>query len=39
LIDDNVEKKAEVKKAKADVGKKAGQTKTDTGKAKALHKK
>jgi hypothetical protein len=39
MIDDNVEKKANAKKAKPDVGKKTGQTKTDTGKAKASHKK
>jgi hypothetical protein len=39
LIDDNVEKKPDAKKAKADLGKKTGQTKTDTGKAKASHKK
>jgi hypothetical protein len=39
LIDDNVEKKPDAKKTKADVGKKAAQTKTDAGKAKASHKK
>jgi hypothetical protein len=39
MIDDNVEKKADAKTAKADAGKKTGQAKTDTGKAKASHKK
>lgn len=39
MIDDNVEKKADVKKAKPDVGKKTGHAKTDTEKAKASHKK
>jgi hypothetical protein len=39
MIDDNVEKKPDAKKAKADVGKKTGQAKTDTGKAKASPKK
>jgi hypothetical protein len=39
MIDDNVEKKPDAKKAKADVGKKAGQSKPDTEKTKASHKK
>jgi hypothetical protein len=39
MIDDNVEKKPDTKKAKPDVGKKAEPAKTDTGKAKASHKK
>jgi hypothetical protein len=39
MIDDNVEKKADAKKAKPDVGKKTGHAKTDTEKAKASHKK
>jgi hypothetical protein len=39
MIDDNVEKKPDAKKGKADVGKKAEQTKTDKGKPKASHKK
>lgn len=39
MIDDNVEKKPDAKKAKADTGKKTGPAKTDTGKAKASHKK
>ena len=39
MIDDNAEKKPEVKKAKAAVEKKAGQAKTDTEKAKTQHKK
>jgi hypothetical protein len=39
MIDDNAEKKPDAKKAKADVGKKTGHAKTDTGKSKASHKK
>jgi len=39
MIDDNVEKKPDAKKAKADVGKKTGHAKTDAEKAKASHKK
>jgi hypothetical protein len=39
MIDDNVEKKADAKKAKPDAGKKMGLAKTDTEKAKASHKK
>jgi hypothetical protein len=39
MIDDNVEKKDDAKKAKADVGKKMGHAKTDTEKAKTSHKK
>lgn len=39
MIDDNVEKKADAKKATADVGKKTGHAKTDTEKAKASSKK
>jgi len=39
MIDDNVEKKDDAKKAKADVGKKMGHAKTDTEKAKASHRK
>jgi hypothetical protein len=39
MIDDNVEKKPDAKKAKADAGKKTEHAKTDTGKAKASHKK
>jgi hypothetical protein len=39
MIDDNVEKKDDAKKTKADVGKKMEHAKTDTGKAKASHKK
>lgn len=40
MIDDNVEKKADSKKAKPDAGKKIGHAKTDTEKrAKASHKK
>jgi hypothetical protein len=39
MIDDNVEKKDNAKKPKADVGKKTGQAKTDTGKTKTSHKK
>jgi hypothetical protein len=38
MIDDNVEKKADAKKAKPDVGKK-GHAKTDTEKAKVSRKK
>ncbi len=39
MIDDNVEKKPDAKKAKAEVEKKTGHAKTDTKKAKASHKK
>jgi hypothetical protein len=39
MIDDNVEKKPDAKKAKADAGKKTEHTVTDTKKAKATHKK
>ena len=39
MIDDNVEKKPDAKKAKADAGKKTGHAKTDTEKAKSSHKK
>ena len=39
MIDDNMEKKPDAKKTKADVGKKAEPAKTDTVKAKASHKK
>jgi hypothetical protein len=39
MIDDNVEKKPDAKKAKADEGKKMGHAKTDTEKAKVSHKK
>ena len=39
MIDDNVEKKPDAKKAKADVGKKTEYAKADTEKAKASHKK
>ena len=39
MIDDNVEKKADAKKAKADVGKRMGHTKTDMEKVKASHRK
>jgi hypothetical protein len=39
MIDDNVEKKPDAMKAKTDAGKKAEPAKTDTGKAKASHKK
>ena len=39
MIDDNVDTKADAKKAKADVGKKMGHAKTDTEKAKVSHKK
>jgi hypothetical protein len=38
LIDDNLEKKPDAKKAKADVGKKMEHAKTDTEKAKTSHK-
>jgi hypothetical protein len=38
MIDDNVEKKPDAKKAKADAGKKAEPAKTDMGKAKPSHK-
>lgn len=39
MIDDNVEKKSDAKKATTDVGKKKGHSKTDTEKAKASPKK
>jgi hypothetical protein len=39
MIDDNVEKKADAKKAKPDVGKKTKHARTDTEKAKASHRK
>jgi hypothetical protein len=39
MIDDNVEKKPDAKKAKADAGKKTEHAKADTGKEKASHKK
>ena len=39
MIDDNMEKNPDAKKTKADVGKMAEPAKTDTGKAKASHKK
>jgi hypothetical protein len=39
MIDDNVEKKPEAKKAKADVGKKTEHAKKETEKPKASHKK
>ena len=39
MIDDNVEKKADPKKAKPEAGKKTGQAKIDTEKTKASHKK
>jgi hypothetical protein len=39
MIDDNVEKKPDAKKATTDVGKKTEHTKKDTGKGKASHKK
>jgi len=38
MIDDNVEKKPDAKKEKADVGKKTEHVKTDTKKATASHK-
>jgi hypothetical protein len=37
MIDDNVEKMPDAKKAKAYAGKKTEHAKTDTGKAKATH--
>ena len=39
MIDDNVEKKPDAKKAKADVGKKTEHAKTGTEKGKTSHKK
>jgi hypothetical protein len=39
MIDDNVEKKDDAKKAKPGVGEKMGHAKTDTEKAKASHRK
>jgi hypothetical protein len=39
MIDDNVEKKPDAKKAKADAGKMTEHAKIDKGKAKATHKK
>ena len=39
MIDDNMEKKPDAKKAKADVGKKMEHKKTETEKPKASHKK
>jgi hypothetical protein len=39
MIDDNIEKKPDAKKAKADVGKKTEHEKTDSKKAKSSHKK
>jgi hypothetical protein len=39
MIDDNVEKKPDAKKPKADVGKKTEHAKTSAEKAKASHKK
>jgi hypothetical protein len=39
MIDYDVEKKVDAKTVKADAGKKTGQAKPDTGKAKASHKK
>jgi hypothetical protein len=39
MIDDNVEKKPDAKKAKADTGKKPEHAKTETEKSKASHKK
>jgi hypothetical protein len=39
MIDDNMEKKPDAKKAKADVGKKTEHAKADTGKEKTSHKK
>ncbi len=39
MIDDNVEKKPDAKKAKSDVGKKTVHAMTDTEKAKASHRK
>jgi hypothetical protein len=39
MIDDNVEKKPDTKKATNDVEKKTGHAKTGTEKAKATHKK
>jgi len=39
MIDDNMEKKPDAKKAKADVGKKTEHAKADMGKEKTSHKK
>ena len=39
MIDDNVEQKADAKKAKPDVGKRIGHAKNDTEKAKASRRK
>jgi hypothetical protein len=39
MIDDNVEKKPDAKKAKTDAGKKTEHKKTETEKPKASHKK
>jgi|APIni6443716594_1056825.scaffolds.fasta_scaffold941631_1 hypothetical protein len=39
MIDDNVEKKPDAVKAKADAGKKTEHAKTDAKKAKGTHKK
>jgi hypothetical protein len=39
MIDDNVEKKPDAKRAKADAGKEKGHTKTATEKVKTSHKK
>lgn len=39
MIDDNVDTKADVKKTKADVGKKMGHAKGNTEKAKTAHRK
>jgi hypothetical protein len=39
MLDDNVEKKPDAMKAKADVGRKTERAKTDMEKAKSSHKK
>ena len=39
MIDDNVDTMADVRKTKADVGKKMGHAKTNTEKAKTTHRK
>ena len=39
MIDDNMEKKPDAKKPKADAGKKTEHAKADTGKEKTSHKK
>lgn len=39
MIDDNVDAMADVRKTKADVGKKMGHAKTNTEKANTIHRK